>query len=115
MDENMITIKTINSRPIVKLTGIVRGEGDKRLKVILHDMFLDVSNTIVVVDISDATYIDSHFLGTIVYYHRKMQENGRKLILFNTCDDPETYMNSLINCTGIDKVLTVARSEDEIK
>jgi anti-anti-sigma factor len=115
MNKDMITIGMINNRPMIQLVGNVRGESDERLRIILHEMFIESSHAKIVVDLSGAMYIDSHFLGVIVYYHRRLQEVGRELVLLNRSDNPETYINRLIDTTGIDKVLTIVRSEDAIK
>ena len=49
--------------------------------------------------------MDSHGLGTIVYYHTLMQKEKRKLILVNKNTDETSYLNRLFSLTNLDKVL----------
>ncbi|MBD3421146.1 MAG: anti-sigma factor antagonist [Chitinivibrionales bacterium] len=97
--------------PILVLGGKVKGEGNEELNKKLEEMD-KLDHQTVVIDISNAEYIDSHGLGVIIYYHKSLQHEKRKLVLLNSNTDPESYMNRLIEITNLDKVLTVTETLD---
>ena len=63
----------------------------------------------IVIDVSKATFLDSHGLGTIVYFHTLMQKDGRQLIILNTNGDRSAYINRLFELTNLDKVLNIVQ------
>ena len=63
----------------------------------------------IVIDVSKATFLDSHGLGTIVYYHTLMQKEGRQLLILNMNLDRTAYINRLFELTNLDKVLNIVQ------
>jgi anti-anti-sigma factor len=61
----------------------------------------------IIVDVSDTNFIDSHGLGTIVYYHTLLQKQERQLIILNSNKDANSYLNRLFDLTNLNKVLTI--------
>jgi anti-anti-sigma factor len=98
-----------NGTPVVELKGRIKGEGDEKLQTTMNTVM--ASNPAkVIVDVSKADYIDSHGLGIIIYYHKIMQNDKRKLYVLNANPDPESYMGRLIEITNLDKVMNVVKS-----
>lgn len=103
----------LNGIPVLELHGKIRGEGDDKLQGALED----VSNSaapMIVVDLSKADYIDSHGLGVIIYHHKILQGTKRRLVLLNENEQPDSYMNRLIEITNLDKVIEVFSTRDKI-
>ncbi|MBD3344312.1 MAG: anti-sigma factor antagonist [Chitinivibrionales bacterium] len=108
-----IRVGNENGVPILSLNGRVRGEGDEKLGREL-EVVLDQKSDKVIVDVSNAEYIDSHGLGVIIYYHKILQNKNRQLIILNKNTDPESYMARLIEITNLDKVLKVVASLEKV-
>lgn len=68
----------------------------------------------VVVDVSGADFIDSHGLGTIVYFHTLLQKEGRQLLILNTNPNQNSYLSRLFELTHLDKVLHLISSVKEV-
>lgn len=68
----------------------------------------------IVLDVSQTDFIDSHGLGTIVYYHTLLQKESRKLVILNINEDPNAYLNRLFELTHLDKVLLIACSAEQL-
>jgi anti-anti-sigma factor len=68
-----------------------------------------------IVDVSEADFIDSHGIGIIVYYHTLMQKSNATLIILNGNPNPVAYMTRLFEMTNLNKVLNVIGSVDEVK
>lgn len=62
-----------------------------------------------VIDVSKADFLDSHGLGTLVYYHTLMQKENRQLLILNTNSDRSAYINRLFELTGLDNVFNMIR------
>ncbi len=99
--------------PVLELHGKIRGEGDEKLQDALEDVSNGDSPTIIV-DLSNADYIDSHGLGVIIYHHKMLQGAKRRLVLLNENTQPDAYMNRLIEITNLDKVIDVLPSKEKI-
>jgi anti-anti-sigma factor len=61
----------------------------------------------VVVDVTELSFTGSQGLGVIVFYHNKLLEEGRRLLILDTDPDPETYFKRLLRVTKLESVLTV--------
>ena len=95
--------------PVVELKGRV---ADLEVKQVQRkiDQLYKKKLTKIVIDVSKANFLDSHGLGTIVYYHTLMQKEKRQLIILNTNTDPSSYINRLFELTNLDKVLNIVQS-----
>lgn len=69
----------------------------------------------IVIDVSRSNFIDSHGLGSIVYYHNMLQKKSCKLLILNTNTDPNNYVTRLIELTNLNKVLNIVLDLEEIK
>ena len=70
---------------------------------------------VMIINITDAEFIDSYGLGVIVYYHTLMQKSGKKLYLVDLTPSKESYMKRLLELTQLEKVFNVVSSYSEIK
>lgn len=101
-----ITVTNDDEAPLVELSGKVADAEVKKLQRKLDQLYKKKFATITV-DVSKANFMDSHGLGTIVYYHTLMQKDKRELILVNTNTDEKSYLNRLFALTNLDKVLNL--------
>jgi anti-anti-sigma factor len=101
-----ITVKNDDEAPLLELRGKVADAEVKKLQRKLDQLYKKKFATITV-DVSKANFMDSHGLGTIVYYHTLMQKDKRTLILVNTNTDEKSYLNRLFALTNLDKVLNL--------
>ena len=94
---------------IIELKGRVADLDVKRLQTKLEQLYKKRFQQIVV-DVSQTDFLDSHGLGTIVYYHTLLQKENRTLLVLNANPDTSTYINKLFELTNLDKVLHLVRS-----
>lgn len=92
--------------PVVELRGRVADLDVKRVQHKIDQLYKKGVPKIVV-DVSKANFLDSHGLGTIVYYHTLMQKENRQLLILNTNTDRSAYINRLFELTNLDKVLNI--------
>jgi len=101
-----VTLKQSDDVPMLELAGRIVDSDVKKFQRKLDQLYKK-DHPQIIVDVSSASYIDSHGLGTIVYYHTLMQREKRRLIILNTNIDKSSYLNKLFELTNLDKVLTI--------
>jgi anti-sigma B factor antagonist len=91
---------------VIQLSGRVIGvDGEKFAKKL--DGAYSKNKKKLLLDLSNVTFLDSHGLGTIVYYFHSMQKEKREFVIVNTNPDPGTYVKRLFELTNLDKVLVI--------
>ncbi len=103
-----VNLKTEGETPCIEINGKVADAEVKKFQRKIDQLYKKKYDTIIV-DLSNATFMDSHGLGTIVYYHTLMQKEKRKLILINRNTDDSSYLNRLFSLTNLDKVLNLQK------
>ena len=101
-----VSVKKDESLPIVELKGRIADMDVKRVQHKIEQLYKKRMSKIVI-DVSNASFLDSHGLGTIVYYHTLMQKEGRQLLILNSNPDRSAYINRLFELTNLDKVLNI--------
>jgi len=101
-----ITVNTDGDVPLIELTGKVADSEVKKFQKKIDQLYKKKYAEIIV-DVSNAHFMDSHGLGTIVYYHTLMQKEKRTLVIVNTNADESSYLNRLFSLTNLDKVLNI--------
>ena len=71
---------------------------------------IDLNHKKIILDLSKCTYIDSTFLGAMVFSLKKARRTGGdiKLVI-----DADSYMRGLFNLSGISKVFKIYTSIDD--
>lgn len=108
-DSLEITINADGEIPLIELTGKVADAEVKKFQRKIDQLYKKKYAEIVV-EVSNAHFMDSHGLGTIVYYHTLMQKEKRKLTIVNKNTDDTSYLNRLFSLTNLDKVLNIKTS-----
>jgi anti-anti-sigma factor len=85
------------------------GELDMFISPALAARFHELADYDVIVDLTDARYIDTHVLDTFVTAQRELQAHHHALAV--VADSP--YARRTIELTGLDKTLRISRSRDE--
>jgi anti-anti-sigma factor len=101
-------VKKEEAASIVELKGRIADLDVKRVQHRIEQLYKKKYPRIVI-DVSRATFLDSHGLGTIVYFHTLMQKDGRQLLILNTNGDRSAYINRLFELTNLDKVLNIVQ------
>lgn len=101
-----VSVSTVDDNPYIELTGRVADVDVKKFQQKVDQLYKKKYARIFV-DVSKANFMDSHGLGTIVYYHTLMQKEKRQLIIVNKNKDKESYLNRLFELTNLDKVLNM--------
>ncbi|MDG5814784.1 STAS domain-containing protein [Chitinispirillales bacterium ANBcel5] len=101
-----VELSSENDRPILKLVGSIIDVDVKKFQRKLDQLYKKKYKEIVL-DVSRSNYIDSHGLGTIVYYHTLMQKEKRELTILNTNTDEASYINKLFDLTNLNRVLKI--------
>ena len=104
-----MTESVTNGNMVLRLSGRVRGEGDQHLRERLEALF-ERQTPKIILDLSQAEFIDSHGLGIIVYFHKILQNQKRELVMVNSNADPQSYMGRLIQITNLDKIIPYVTS-----
>lgn len=108
-DEGLeLNVKREETLPIIELKGRIADMDVKRVQHKVEQLYKKKTAKIVL-DVSNASFLDSHGLGTIVYYHTLMQKEGRQLLILNTNPDRSAYINRLFELTNLDKVLNIVQ------
>jgi len=105
-NESLEVTVTKDDVPVVELKGRVADQDVKRVQQKIDQLYKKKVPKIVI-DVSKANFLDSHGLGTIVYYHTLMQKENRQLLILNTNTDRSAYINRLFELTNLDKVLNI--------
>jgi anti-sigma B factor antagonist len=107
-DSPATDVKKDEALSLVELKGRIADLDVKRVQHKIQQLYKKKVPRIVV-DVSKATFLDSHGLGTIVYFHTLMQKEGRQLVILNTNGDRSAYINRLFELTNLDKVLNIVQ------
>lgn len=108
-----LTLEKTADMPVLRLVGRVIGVDDRKFSKRLETLYKK-KHPIVVVDVSETDFIDSHGVGIIVYYHTLFQKSNREMVLLNANPNPSAYMTRLFEMTNLNKVLHVVSSLDTI-
>jgi len=101
-----VTIKGTADEPVIELAGQIIDSDVKRVQKSMDSVYKNKCHT-VYLDVSKATYIDSHGLGTIVYYHTMLQKDKNELIIINSNADKNSYLSRMFEQTNLNKVLNI--------
>lgn len=82
--------KKHNAIPVLKITGELTAFEINTLSKKI-DSLIRGKHPIVVIDLSETTYIESHGLGVFVYAWKRMEENKRELVFLN----PQGFIRDL--------------------
>lgn len=101
-----INVKLDEEMPIIELAGRIVDADVKKFQRRMDQIYKKKYKKIVV-DVSRANFIDSHGLGTLVYYHTLMQKEKHQLVIVNANTDENSYLSRLFELTNLDKVLNI--------
>lgn len=104
-----VNIKMKDNSPVIEITGKIIDADVKKLQKKI-DQFYKKDSVKIYLDVSNASFMDSHGLGTLVYYHTLMQKEKRELIIVNRNHNKESYLNRLFELTNLDKVLIIVNN-----
>ena len=104
-----IKIKNVNNIPVVTLIGQVVGTDVNTLSKKLETLAKS-DHAVVVIDLNDANYIDSHGLGVFVYTLKTMEANNKRLVFLN----PQGLIRDIFYETNLNKVLPVINNLEEL-
>ena len=101
-----VAVKVEDEKPVLELTGRIVDADVKKFQRRIDQLYKKKHKQIIV-DVSRASFIDSHGHDTIVYYHTLMQKEKRELVILNSNPDCNSYLNRLFELTNLDKVLNI--------
>ncbi len=97
-----LKMKKYKSIPVVKIIGDMASQNitilSKKLEALSQS-----NHDIIVVDLNETTYIDSHGLGVMVYAWKMMEKKNKRLIFLNS----QEFLRSMFEGTNLDQVLTI--------
>jgi anti-anti-sigma factor len=102
----VVNVKMNEDAPMIEMTGRIVDADVKKFQRRIDQCYKKKCAKIIL-DVRRATFLDSHGLGTLVYYHTLMQKEKRELIILNMNTDKSSYLNRLFELTNLDKVLTI--------
>lgn len=106
-----ITLTRVGAQvPVVELHGEHDAHSAEPLRALLGELL--EAGTSVIVDLHDATFVDSTIVGVIIEAHRKAQAGGhRVVVLLDMATGTEVHR--LFRLTRLDVVLPIASTRDE--
>ncbi len=104
-------LRDSSANPVLELEGRIIDVDVKKFQRKLDQLYGKKKTPTIILDVSRVNFIDSHGLGTIVYYHTLMQKEGRELIILNENTNENSYLNRLFDLTNLNKVLTIVTAE----
>lgn len=107
-----IIIRSEDKNPVLELTGKIVDVDVKKFQHKMDSLYKNKELARIVVDVTNADFIDSHGLGVIVYFHTLLQKDKRTLTIVNANPDQNSYLNRLFEVTNLDKVLNITSSAD---
>ncbi len=110
-----VMLKSETENPVLELTGRIIDVDVKKFQRRMDQLYKKKEHTRIILDVTRANFIDSHGLGTIVYYHTLMQKEKRQLVILNANKDSSSYLNRLFELTNLDKVLNIVSDAGEIR
>jgi anti-anti-sigma factor len=107
-----IRVRLKRNSIIIKVTGRIIGMDDEKFAKKLESTCAKTDR--VILDLSETDFLDSHGLGTIVYYFHNMQKRRGDFIILNANPNPNGYVKRLFELTNLDKILNIVDSTDSI-
>ncbi len=104
--------KVVNEEvPVIELTGRIIDADVIKIFQKKLDHFYNEMYPRIILEVTHATFIDSHGLGVIIYYHTLMHNEQRELIILNENKNSEAYLNQLFELTNLNKVLNIVNRQ----
>jgi anti-anti-sigma factor len=107
-----IKVRGKKKATVIKVVGRVIGVDAERFAKKLEAVY-EKSGTLIV-DLSETDFLDSHGLGTIVYYFHTLQKEKRDFVILNMNPNPNAYVKRLFELTNLDKILKVVDSDKNL-
>jgi anti-anti-sigma factor len=107
-----IKVRGKKQSTVMKVVGRVIGVEGERFAKKLESVYSRGGSLIV--DLSETEFLDSHGLGTLVYYFHTMQKEQRDFVILNANPNPNAYVKRLFELTNLDKVLKVVDKADAL-
>jgi anti-anti-sigma factor len=108
-----VVIKSEGADPVVELSGKIVDVDVKKIQHQLDLLYKDKKRNRIVLDVTNASFIDSHGLGVVVYFHTLMQKDKRDFVIVNGNPDKSAYLNRLFELTNLDKVLKIVNKLED--
>lgn len=111
-----IVIKTVKiaKTPVLQVAGrLVNVDSEKFQKKL--SSYIKKQSKPAIIDISEVNFIDSFGLGTLVQVHSDTAKDGGELLIVNTNNDPDTYVQRLFTMTQLNKVFKIIDKVDDLK
>lgn len=104
-----IRTRKVRGFPVVQVAGDLTGEHVGRVAECLERL-RNGDAPVIVVDLSETSYIDSHGLGAFVYCWRLMENEKRSLVFVS----PQGSIQSMFQNTNLDRIFRVVGSLDDV-
>ncbi len=102
-----VSVKNHNNWRIISITGEFIIQNLFKVKQIFDEVERN-NNLLIALDLSDATYLDSSAITTILNFHKRCSAKGGTLVLLRLNKDIE----EIISILGIDKYIKIAEDLD---
>ena len=107
-----IKVRRKNKMTVIKVMGRVIGVDAERFAKKLAMVYEKGED--IVLDLSETDFLDSHGLGTLVYYFHSMHKEKRDFVILDSNPNPNAYVKRLFELTNLDKILKIVDSMDSL-
>ena len=104
-----IKMKKVNTVPVLTLIGQAVGADVNALSKKMESLAAG-SNPVVVIDLSETSFIDSHGLGILVFMVKSMEANNKRLVFLN----PQGVIREILWETNLNKIFPIINSMEEL-
>ena len=108
-----VKVREKNGTPIIALDGRAIGSDVEKFAKKLESL-CKKDFKIIVLDLSEVSFLDSQGLGKIVYYYHVMEKAGRSLVILNANPDPQRFVRRLFSLTNLDRVLKIVDDMNKV-
>jgi anti-anti-sigma factor len=105
-----LKVRKVNDVPVLDILGEVSGPDIAKITSRLDSMRKE-NSTVIAIDMSHTSYIDSHGMGALVFFWRVLEEEQRQLVFIK----PQSFIRNMLSGTNLDKIFRVVDSEEELQ
>lgn len=104
-----IKTKKHNDVPIVKIVGDLTLSAIRSLTQKLESL-LKGSSAVIVIDLSETNYVDSHGLGAFVYTWKMLKQEKRELVFLN----PQGFIREMLEQSNLHTIIRIVSDVEQI-
>lgn len=104
-----LKIRKVGTVPVLVISGDVTGSNVGKISIKLESIRTSFSGK-AAIDLSGTTFIDSHGLGVLVFFHRRFSEENRQLVFLS----PSEFIMDLFMGANLTKIFAIINNKEQL-